>query len=113
MPAEAHPQDRAPWRPTKAEARALDAICQHGSCKAAAQALGVAHKTVEAQVLSSTKKGGFSTRLQCLLAWDRSASHRSRTQPFDAPAGLTMNEWRQQNPTPTHGCGHMQGRGAA
>lgn len=25
----------------------------------------------------------------------------------------TMGEWRAGNPEPTHGCGHMQGRGAA
>lgn len=25
----------------------------------------------------------------------------------------TMQEWRGQNPEPKHGCGHMQGRGAA
>jgi ribosome modulation factor len=25
----------------------------------------------------------------------------------------TMSDWRKDNPDPTHGCGHMQGRGAA
>jgi len=25
----------------------------------------------------------------------------------------TMADWRRDNPEPTHGCGHMQGRGAA
>ena len=25
----------------------------------------------------------------------------------------TMADWREANPNPTHGCGHMQGRGAA
>ena len=25
----------------------------------------------------------------------------------------TMQDWRDANPEPTHGCGHMQGRGAA
>lgn len=25
----------------------------------------------------------------------------------------TMQEWRDANPDPAHGCGHMQGRGAA
>lgn len=25
----------------------------------------------------------------------------------------TMQDWRDSNPNPAHGCGHMQGRGAA
>lgn len=29
------------------------------------------------------------------------------------PSDQTMADWRSQNPNPTHGCGHMQGRGAA
>lgn len=59
------------WNLTKAEAKALAAVCEHGSTKGAARALGLSQKTVEGQVHSSTKKGGFSTRLQCLLAWSR------------------------------------------
>lgn len=27
--------------------------------------------------------------------------------------GPTMADWRRNNPNPKHGCGHMQGRGAA
>lgn len=31
----------------------------------------------------------------------------------NAKAAKTMDEWRAANPSPPHGCGHMQGRGAA
>lgn len=30
-----------------------------------------------------------------------------------ANEGSSMQDWRNQNPNPKHGCGHMQGRGAA
>ncbi len=39
------------------------------------------------------------------------AGQDSRRDGAGTPS--TMQEWRAANPNPTHGCGHMQGRGAA
>ena len=46
-------------------------------------------------------------------AVERELAFRDRATALDNPAGMTMSEWRAANPEPTHGCGHMQGRGAA
>jgi hypothetical protein len=46
-------------------------------------------------------------------AVERELAFRDRASVLDNPAGMTMSEWRAANPEPTHGCGHMQGRGAA
>lgn len=46
----------------------------------------------------------------------RSGDHRTtkdRADDLFARSATTMQESREQNPSPEHGCGHMQGRGPA
>ena len=50
---------------------------------------------------------------EMLAAVERELAFRDRASALDNPAGMTMSEWRAANPEPAHGCGHMQGRGAA
>ena len=61
---------------------------------------------------------GVRARDKCcgemLAAVEREIAFRGRSSALDNnPDGVTMSEWRAANPEPVHGCGHMQGRGAA
>lgn len=58
-----------------AEARSVQAVCDHGCNKAAAKALGISVRTLEAQLWKAKAKAGYATRLEFLLAWDR--AHRA------------------------------------
>ena len=61
------------WVITEAQSRALDAIVKHGCNKAAANALGLSVKTVEAHVVAVRANNGWwmKPRLLCFLEWDR------------------------------------------
>lgn len=60
---------------------------------------------------------GAQARDKCcgpmLAAVERELAFRDRATVLDNPEGMTMSEWRAANPESRHGCGHMQGRGAA
>jgi DNA-binding CsgD family transcriptional regulator len=56
---------------TAAEVRSLDAVIEHKCDKAAASAIGVAVKTVTAQISAARKKMNAVNRLDVLLQWDR------------------------------------------
>jgi hypothetical protein len=48
-----------------------------------------------------------------LAAVDRELAFRDLASALDSPTVMTLREWRDANPDPVHGCGHMQGRGSA
>jgi len=52
---------------------------------------------------------GYSGRLRekWLDGFDAGRNSRAAGSPS------TMADWRHSHPNPVHGCGHMQGRGAA
>jgi len=60
-----------PWNLTPGQARALDAICEHGSFKAAAHELGVSECTIEAHSSNVKKRMGARTLISMVLTWDR------------------------------------------
>lgn len=60
-----------PWNLTPAEVQAMDAMCDHGSYKGAARAIGKSARTLENQVGAAAKRMGMQTALQRYLAWDR------------------------------------------
>jgi DNA-binding CsgD family transcriptional regulator len=56
---------------TAAEVRSLDAVIEHKCDKAAADAIGVAVKTVTTQINAARKKMNAVNRLDAMLQWDR------------------------------------------
>jgi DNA-binding CsgD family transcriptional regulator len=63
-----------PWGLTPGEAKAMDAMCDHSSAKAAARVLGIAPSTVEELLYTAGRKfnlGPQHNRLRKYLLWDR------------------------------------------
>lgn len=60
----------SPWGLTPGEARVMDAVCEHGSFKAAAAALGLSPKTLDNQTSTAGQKIGGAP-LKRYLMWDR------------------------------------------
>lgn len=66
-----------PWNLTRAQARAMDAICTHGCHKLAANALGLSIKTIEAHSTQAGFRMRSRTMLQKYLEWDRWMRNRA------------------------------------
>jgi len=61
-----------PWNLTPQESATMDAICTHDSHKAAARALGLSIKTVEAHAQEAGVRMGMGgSRLRKYIEWDR------------------------------------------
>lgn len=61
----------SPWDVTPAEARAMDAMCEHGCYKLACAATGLSRKTIETHVCRVGKKMRARTVIGKYVAWDR------------------------------------------
>lgn len=71
-----------PWNLTPQEAATMDAICTHDSHKAAAKALGLSTKTVEAHAQRAGENMGFpGSRLRKYIEWDRWMRRRKGAAP--------------------------------
>lgn len=68
---------------------------------------------------ASTIEQQLASARRLLAATPSNHPHRQalerKVQQLSGHGGApsTMADWRRDNPNPTHGCGHMQGRGAA
>ena len=60
-----------PWGLTERQADTMNAMCKHGDCKLAADALGVTVQTVERHMAAIAKRMPHRTRLLRILTWDR------------------------------------------
>lgn len=60
-----------PWNLTDAEARAMDALIEHGTHQRAADSLARSIKTVEYQIGNARRRMGARVALHALLEWDR------------------------------------------
>ena len=61
-----------PWGLTEAQASAMDEMCKHGCIKAAARALNISPKTMEAHCYQAGKRMNMRGRvLTKYIIWDR------------------------------------------
>ncbi|MEY8688374.1 MAG: hypothetical protein AB9M53_00660 [Leptothrix sp. (in: b-proteobacteria)] len=60
-----------PWGVTDGEARALDAVIEHGCQKAAARELHLSLRTIEAHLSRARNRMGLDGRIKPLIEWDR------------------------------------------
>lgn len=60
-----------PWPLTPRQIEMLDLLCELGSQKAVARAMGISHKTVATQMDCARAAMGGATTVPTLLKWDR------------------------------------------
>lgn len=70
LPPKVKPQ-AAPAQLSPAEVRAIEALIQTGTSKAAADLLGISPKTMEAHLFNARSKTGHRNVIRLLIAFDR------------------------------------------